>query len=80
MLQVAFDRLIAVLAWGCRPALWLFPVLMIGEMAGLVSMEITIPFAAMAAIHVAGRRTWLAQRRREVIERRVGWATEAALG
>ncbi len=25
-------------------------------MAGLVAMEVTIPFAAMAAIHAAGRR------------------------
>ncbi|PWR23690.1 hypothetical protein [Zavarzinia compransoris] len=51
-----FERVMAVLAWACRPALLLFPVLVIAEVAGLVPMEVTIPFAAMAAIHAAGRR------------------------
>lgn len=51
-----FDRMMALIAWACRPALYLFPLLVLGEMAGLVAMEVTIPFAAMAAIHAAGRR------------------------
>lgn len=51
-----FDRIMALVAWACRPALLLFPLLVLGEMAGLVAMEVTIPFAAMAAIHAAGRR------------------------
>lgn len=74
MMQAAFDRALVFLAWACRPALFLFPLLAIAEMAGYVPSEVTIPFAAMAAIHAAGRKAWLASRCRPVVERVVGWA------
>lgn len=62
MTDAAFDRAMAFLAWACRPGLFLFPLLLIAEIAGLVPMEMVLPFASMALIHVAGRRQWLARR------------------
>lgn len=59
MVAMLFDRTVAWAAWACRPALVLFPLLVVTEILGLTPTEVTIPFAAMAAIHAAGRGTWL---------------------
>ncbi|MCF4164454.1 hypothetical protein L2U69_02180 [Zavarzinia compransoris] len=62
MTDAVFDRAMAVMAWACRPGLLLFPLLLIAEIAGLVPMEMVLPFASMALIHIAGRRQWLTRR------------------
>ncbi|WP_147385563.1 hypothetical protein [Oleomonas cavernae] len=79
MVAARFDRVMAWLAWACRPALVLFPLLMVCEIAGLVPTEVTIPFAVMAAVHAAGRKAWLAARRDQEAASKTSWASSHSL-
>lgn len=79
-MAAVFDRVMAWAAWACRPALVLFPLLVVCEIAGLVPTEVTIPFAVMAAVHAAGRKAWLASRRdRQEAASSASWASSHSL-